>query len=630
MKGLFYALSFLLCCVCQIGQAQDMSFVATVTANKVGTQNQFQVEYKLNNAARFEGFVQPNLSNFNVVAGPVMSSSFSSINGSAQSSRSYTFVLQPKAPGKFMVPALIAIIDGKSIQSNTCNIEVVKGKLNLPQGGGAMPFDPHGIFSKQTPQKSPYKIVPAPQPEQQQLTEADLKDKVFAQIDIDKKTAVVGEQITAEYNVYTRLPLQVGISKPTSPEGFWVQDYAASNNPQQSERVVINGRDYRKHTLRKIALFATGPGKHTIPAVELEAAVQIENNEPESMADEIISGLFGKRFTLHNTQEIPVTLNTKNVEVNILALPANKPEEFMGTVGNFNIESAIDRTELTTDETALLTITLRGNGNIKMLGRPQISFPGDFEVFDPVVYDTISSAINDISGFKTFKYVLQPRNAGQIHIPAASFTYYDAVAKEYKTITTTEYTLKVSPGKNKAKIGKKNVLPQDLHDIVNDDTMKKQVVNLLPEKPYYWVAFLLPILALLGANVYAKRKEKKAITPQQEEQRKVTNVALQRLTIAQEMLKENNALAFYNETSKALILYVSDKMSIPLSKLNKQSADQLLADNNVTNDVRNLLANTTETCEQVLYSGEKPSPENMKIVFDNAVHIITQLEAQII
>jgi hypothetical protein len=623
MRGIFYALVVLLSYASAKCYAQDMSFVARVSANKIGTQNQFQVEYKLNNATRFEGVVMPNLSNFNVIAGPVLSSSFSSINGSQQSSRSYSFVLQPKAAGKFTVPALIAVIDGKSIQSNTCNIEVVKGKVNVPQAGAPSPFDPHGVFSKQQP-----KPAPLPQAERQ-LTEADLKDKVFAQIDIDKNKAVVGEQINVEYNVYTRLPLQVGISKPTSPEGFWVQDYAANNNPQQSERVVINGKDYRKHTLRKVALFATGPGKHTIPAVELEAAVQVENNEPESMADEIISGLFGKRFTLHNTQEIPVMLTTKDVSVEILALPDNKPEDFVGSVGKFNIESAIDRTELTTDETALLTITLRGNGNIKMLGRPQILFPGDFEVFDPVVFDTISSAVNDISGFKTFKYVLQPRNAGQIHIPAATFTYFDVEEKQYKTISTTEYTLKVSPGKNVAKLGKRNSLPQDLHDIVNDDTMKKQVINLLPEKPLYWLAFALPILMLVGANYYAKQKVKKAITVEQEQQQKTTSVALQRLSIAQEMLKENNAVAFYNETSKALNLYVSDKMGVPLSKLNKQSADTLLAEKNISPQVRRMLASTTETCEQILYSGDKSNTNNMQLVFDDAYNIITQLELQL-
>jgi hypothetical protein len=608
--------------------AQEMSFSATLSTSKVGTQNQFQVTYKLTNASRLEGFRPPSFSDFVVLAGPIQSSSFSSINGSSQSSISFSYFLQAKSVGTIAVPAASAVVNGKTITSNAATVQVFKGKINAPQAG--QPYDPMGVFSRKPPappvlNKSPQESKPNPEASKKELSE-----KVFARIDVNNSNPYVGEQLTAEYNIYTQLPMEASIRRPTSPEGFWVQDYAEDNNPQQSERVVIKGKEYRKYTLRKVALYATAAGPHIIPAVEFEGAVQVERDEPDYNTNNRWSELVGSLLSMHNVQKVPVSLTSESVNIDVRPLPLPVPDNFTGSVGAFKIESAINKLELTTDETATLVYTVRGSGNIKALSKPSITFPGDFEVYDPEVFDTISSAVNEISGYKVFKYTLQPRNIGEIHVPAASFTYFDIETNTYKTLNTAEYTLKVSAGKNAASAKKFRGLPQDIHDIVADDTMQKEVQNLLPESKWYWLAFLLPMLLYIASRIYVKQRKLRVRTPEQIQHSQVVHTATQRLSIAQEMLKEQNITGFYNETSKAIWLYISDRLGVPLSKLNKEIASELLENKQVDGTTRSLIFNTTAHCEQVLYGGDTSKHiSEMKKIFEDAKTIITNIEAQL-
>ncbi|MFM2385966.1 MAG: hypothetical protein RL660_723 [Bacteroidota bacterium] len=608
----------------QKAYAQDLSFSASVSTTKVGTQNQFQVTYTLNNATRLEGFRPPNFANFIVLAGPIQSSSFSTINGATSSTHSFDYFLQPKSTGNLIVPGATVVVNGKLINSNSCTITVIKG--NHAGAAQKQPYDPMGVFGKQQIKPNAKTLTPSPRPS---LSAQELKEKVFTRIDIDKSKAFVGEQITVEYNVYTLLNMEAAIRKPTSPDGFWVQDFAKEKNAQQSERVVINGKPYRKHTMRKVALFATGAGKHTIPAFDLDGAIQVESDRPDYRESSGFGGLLGSLLSISDVQKVPISISSDPVEIEILPLPANAPEDFDGSVGSFTLESAIDKAELSTDETATLVYTLRGSGNLKALGKPSITFPGDFEVYEPQVFDTLSNAVTDISGYKIFKYTLQPRNAGEIHIPAASFTYFDIETRQYKTLQAPEYTLKVSAGKN-AKLAPRRGLPQDIHDIVANDNMQKNVINLLAENKWYWLAFLLPLVLFVLASFYARQKRLSTKTPEQIEHTKLVNAAAQRLSIAHETLREENATGFYNETHKAVWLYISDKLGVPLSKLNKETADELLATKYVDPTTRALLTSTMAHCEEILYSGSKePSVSDMKRTYDDAITIITNIEEQV-
>ena len=59
-----------------------------------------------------------------------------------------------------------------------------------------------------------------------------------------------------------------------------------------------------------------------------------------------------------------VTLQSKPTFITVKPLaPENKPELFNGAVGNFSIESFLEKTEFTTNDAGRLRVILSGEGN---------------------------------------------------------------------------------------------------------------------------------------------------------------------------------------------------------------------------------------------------------------------------
>jgi hypothetical protein len=630
MKGKsLLIVNVLLLCVL-LADAQELIFSAQSSSSKVGLQSRFSVTFSIQNASQINQFHVPSMANFTIVGGPMQSSSFSTINGSSSSSISYTYYLQPKALGKFEIPAATAIADGKSIKSNIIQLEVVKGNSTAPPAKPQVdPFsDPFFDADPFAPNPQQNKNRKAPAKKSNRIfTQADLKGKVFARVDVDKTKVFQGQQITACYNLYSELPIEAGFKKLMSPAGFWCQDYTNNINPQACERVVENGHEYRKYTLRKTALFATKSGELEIPSVDIIGNVDTEEEDAVQTDDNSMLGALMQIFSNANTIKIPIELATAPVKITAMELPTeNKPINFSQNVGAFTIEGNLDKSEITTDETCVLQYIIRGNGNIKLISNPNVEIPGDFESVEPIVFDTLTNSGTELSGYKIFKYIRSPRNTGELHIAAATCNYFNPQTNQYETVATPAYTIKVKSGKSIISHKPKG-LPQDIHDIVNDDTMQKNNGKVLAENPLYWSAYLIPIFGLLGVNLLNKRKQNLEKNKEIKKVKNAKQIAQQRLSIAYEMLKDNNNNGFFNETSKAIWLYLSDKLSIPRSKLNKEDMWLSLSKEGISQEAQIQLQNIIQQCEQSLYA--IGMQHNLQATYDSTIDVISQLENQL-
>ena len=91
------------------GRAQKITFVAKAPSTVVlGTP--FQLSYVINTAADADELRLPDLSNFEVLAGPYTASSQQIINGQYSGSMTITYTLQARKLGTFSIgPATIQI-----------------------------------------------------------------------------------------------------------------------------------------------------------------------------------------------------------------------------------------------------------------------------------------------------------------------------------------------------------------------------------------------------------------------------------------------------------------------------------------------------------------------------------------
>jgi hypothetical protein len=606
--------------------AQNIVFKATLSDNQVSLDNQFQISFSVENVSGIQNFRPPNLDAFYVLSGPNRSSSFSNINGSSSSKISFSYILQAKKIGSFKINGATAFIEGKNIISNVTEINVIKLDNKTMRYHNKPPQnnpinDPQNPFSSNpnSRRNNKNKI------RNQRDLLSNINKKVFAQLDVDKTETYVGEQLIASYNVYTQIPCNIDVKKITTPEGFWTHDFTDVINPHECEKVIINGQAFRKYTLRKTALFATKSGKLYIPPMTFEGYAQIETETESNSAGNIIEELFGEVFEGGAVTNIPLNLSTDSLVITAKELPIEKKSlDFNNNVGNYSLENNINKTELSTNDVATLSIIIRGKGNIRLINNPIIRKTDSFEILEPSIFDTITNNKNDVEGYKIFKYTIQPKQAGVLNIPRMDFHYYDPESKSYKTLQSSEYTLNVTEAVSLQTKEKKSK-PQVFHDIANEDNMQKKITLNQLENPVYWLAYLLPLSMLGGILFYKKRKNKKVLDSQHIALHKKHNtLATDRMSIALELLKKENKSSFYNQTAQALWLYLSDKLNIPMSELNIQSAKKIMQDKNIESSLQIEFLEITKQCQEALYAQQDTT--NAQQVYARALAIISKLE----
>jgi hypothetical protein len=391
-----------------ISYSQEIVFRTTLSKNRVALGETFQLTFTLENADGRK-FTPPALDDFFVVGGPNQSSNMQFINGSMSRSMSFSYYLQPKKEGTFSIEPGYVEVSGRNLKSNTVSVEVVK------QGSAAQGGNQSG--------------KPA-------TLEDQIAENVFVMMVLDKNEVYQGEQVTATFKLYTRMQIgNVTFSKVPAFSGFWTQDLENVQNIQFSKEV-YKGVQFDVATLKKVALFPQRPGDLDVDPMELETVVRVQSKgRQRSMWDDFFA----------TYQDVPFKMQSNKAKVKVKALPnANKPNSFNGVVGAFKMNVKLDKTETNVDDPITLSIKISGDGNIKMIEKPVFDLPKDFDVFDPKTNESVTKRNNNVTGYKTFDFLLVPRRPGSFKVPSFKFSYFDVNKKDYVTHTSPEFTIKVT------------------------------------------------------------------------------------------------------------------------------------------------------------------------------------------
>lgn len=628
--------------------AQDVVFAAVSSAPKIGLQDQVQIQYTIKEVPDLETLTPKAEINrdFYVVGGPFQSqgTSVTYSNGRMVQSQSFTltYILQPKRKGKLTIPAAVATNSkGESFQSNSVPLEVVEGSLaqQQRQQRGYDPFndDPFEALRQRQRQM----MQRQQQQQQQQAAEPEpanvnLDKDLFIKVAVDKSKVHVGEQITATYKLYARLPMNVNISKLPTLNGFWTQDFDLPKGKIAPVEEVVNGQRYQVFTLKKSALFPQQSGTLELDPAEAEGVARIvqKTKQRDPFFDDpffnsfFMDDPFADEFFSRNAyKDVRVKLKSQPVKIQVTPLPEDgKPASFTNAVGNFTVKSSIDKTELTTDDVANLQLVITGSGNIKLIEAPLLKLPNGLIAYDPQVVDSITGRTTTISGFKTITYAITPRTPGDYKIPALDFSYFNPQTGKYVTVSTQPTTLHVKPGNNYSADAKRKTVLTDIHDI-NSKPLEDLNFKSKPliHTAGYWTLFALPLFAFIGILVWKRREDDMAKDSVLLKNRRANKVALKRLATAQAYLQKNERRQFYEEVSKAIWLYLSDKLNIPLSSLSKENVWDALYSKNINRDMQVQISRVMEDCETSLYSGSNGT-QQMNQTYTDAVAVISNLE----
>ncbi len=571
-------------------------FTADAPAQVIAGQR-FRVVFTLTNGDG-ENMQVPEFAGLDVLYGPArsQSSQISIINGKTTSTKeeSYTYTVVASKEGKFTIPSATITSKGKQYTSNQLTITVLPPDENAPSQASS-------------------------QGTTQQVASND--DKTFARLVLSKTSVYEQEPILATIKIYTKAANIRSLDNAVFPsfEGFVVQDIPIQN--PQIELEHYNGTNYQVVAVKQALLYPQRAGKITIDKGEFTVTVQVVRP---------MRGFFGM---MQGYEDIEKSISTQSVNVNVKSLPSGKPSSFANAVGSFTIKSSLNNKMPKANEAITYKLQISGKGNLKYIKDPEITFPADFEVYDPKTDVDIKTTTSGVSGTRTIEYTIIPRSAGDFEIPSVEFSYFDLSSKSYKTISTQSYDIKVARGDNSQQgsmvdfTNKEDlkVLAKDIRYIKNGDFKLFRDATPIFGSLSYWIWYIVPTLIFIVYIIVNRKQTQLNSNTQLLKTRKANKIAAKRLKMASKYLKTYNKDMFYAEVLKAMWGYISDKLTIPISELSRENVSQELRTYGASEDLVSRIINILDLCEFAQYA---PSQGNdvMDRDYQEAIRVIGEME----
>lgn len=342
--------------------------------------------------------ISPMLDNFSVIMGPNMGSEYKFINGKKSISRSISWTIIAKKPGQIKIPRLEVVLDGKQYLTEELTMNVSKKETDT------------------------------------------IATDMFLKIEVSDSDVKIGEQVIVTYTFFTRIASKVLSTEFPKYKDFWVEklfDPAGKQiKPEAWNDIEINGYKYKSIKIYEVALFPLSEGKFDLNSM----IMKIETKEKDPGIRRLFwEDPFFDTFSQRTKARILVS-EQKTINVSKLI---NKPKDFTGAVGSFDIMSSVSSDIVENGTPMTFYLKLIGEGNLSNIGRPIISFPDDFDIFDGEIL--IERNITDsVSGAITWEYNIIPRKEGNYIISAISVPFFDTEKESWNLAKSNPIKLNIT------------------------------------------------------------------------------------------------------------------------------------------------------------------------------------------
>lgn len=590
--------------------ADKVSFTASAP-DAVVVGDQFRLSYTVT-TQKIKDFQAPSIKGFDVLMGPSRSqqSNTQIVNGNVTSTSSitFTYILMANTAGEYTISGASIVADGNQMVSNSVKIKVLPQDQSNNGGQNSSSNNNSSIHSSSGTTVSNQDLF---------ITASASKTNVFEQ-----------EAFVLTYKIYTRESnLQLNNAKLPDFKGFHSQEIEMTTNAKWTPEH-YQGRNYYTTVYRQFVLFPQQSGKLYIDPAQFQMTV----GKPVQSADPFDAFFNGGSSVM----EIKKNIATPKIAINVNPLPAGKPSDFSGGVGEFTISSSINSKELKTNDAITIKLVISGTGNLKLISNPEIKFPDDFEVYDPKVDNQVRLTREGLTGNKVIEYLAIPRHAGTYKIPGVSFSYFDIRSKSYKTLKTEEYVVNIEKGAGNADQVIANFTNKEDLKVLGEDIryIKQNEVTLQPKGSFfygsmtYWLFYIIPALAFIIFFIIYRKQAAENANVAKVRTKKANKVATKRMKLAGKLLSENKKDAFYDEVLKALWGYISDKLNIPVSRLSKDNIEEKLRNHGVNEELIKGFLNALNDCEFARFA---PGDENqaMDKVYSSSIEVISKMENSI-
>lgn len=232
------------------------------------------------------------------------------------------------------------------------------------------------------------------------------------------------------------------------PTTAWVEKYEI--NDFEEKKVIKENKNYLEYELERKRIYITKPGYYNIePAII------------DFMGYDSINYLSSLKH---------IQISTNKLNINVIPLPDNPPNEFNGAVGYYKLTTELKPLKPQKKEPAILKIILEGEGNFQNI--KDIDFTADKSL---QVFSTQShlDSLNKVYKKKTWEILLVPTESGNKTVTINDFCYFDIIKNKYCKISGKTYKL-VIPKFEEEDIEEKKIIDEkkDNSTTINETKMK--------------------------------------------------------------------------------------------------------------------------------------------------------------
>jgi BatD DUF11 like domain len=546
MKQVFF-ISFLL--LASFFSSAQVTFKTIVPQEAVATGESFRVQYVVEGAGKVLAVSAPSFKGFRLVNGPEVYDGHSSYQTNARPLHNTTYILEAIKPGRYIIPGAVVTINGKTWRSNDATVMVIskeEAALQQQQNG-------------QAEENAAY-LVPG------EDAYRKINQNLFVKVLVNKRSCYTGEPVVATFKLYSRLQSKSDIVKNPGFYGFTVQDMVSLSDKVMTVEQ-LNGKLFDVHTIRQVQLYPLQAGQFTIDPMEIRNSVEFSrsavNRKTEQQVtegvysnDDPVAGTGAATFETNISTE-PVTIHVKPSPV-----PA-KPVDFNGATGKFSISASVEKNRLAKNEEGYLVITIKGKGNFPQLSAPVIEWPAGIEGFEPAVTESTDKHTVPLEGTKTFRYTFVSSKPGNYTLPAIKFSFFDPDTNRYKTIAATPASLLIST--------------EDRTKAIPVAEEKESIAAVNKRASLVAAGIVVAFLLVVLIYWFIQKKPTKIIT---EEKPIVVYPSVDEVLQPAYLLVPAADKDFYAVVQQAIWKYISPRLNLRGSEMNKQVLSQRIAEKN--------------------------------------------------
>lgn len=491
-----------------------------------------------------------------------------------QESITYNFMLTPRKPGTLTIPGIPVHVNDQTQVTRPVQIEVRQPPRS------------------QTPREA------------DNTGSEDAADLLLAEITCAEKRLYVGQ--TAEFTL-----------------AIWIKaaEYGGRRIPSSEMVRMISGNfapfDNQQFTIDQAYRRSLQGGESLYYIVRLPAVVFIRQTGALAFDDVVVGIDYPTRFqrdrffgNVQITGSLPIRIRpTVNVPEVLPLPPENRPPDFNGIVGSYQITAYAIPTKVRVGDPITLHIDVTGFP-VETLPPPELKSNAElaenFRFPDEPMTGTVSGRT------KRFTHTIRAKNASVGWIPAIEFPYFDPARGEYVVDRTQRIPLLVEKVDELAaedltgisiQTPQTRVSSVELRDGLrgNVTAEEKLLAQAAPVSiNQVLAAAVLPPLAFLGLlglrELLSIRKNETL-----RRRRGALRVAENRLAAARE--RKLSSADFHAEVAAALRGYLADRCDQPPARFVGAAAVEFLKSRSVADDLVRQWSELQQRCEEAAYAG---------------------------